>query len=93
MKEVLRKAALFGIGVFGMTKNKIESFVNKLVKEEQLTSEEGKKLVNDMVKEVKESRDNLDNTIRERLEEMVDDLGLATKKDLKDLEKRVEKSD
>lgn len=93
MKNTIKKAILFGLGTLEITKEKIEKFVKRLKEEEGLSGEEGKELIKEMTEELEENKEKIDKKLRERMEKMIDDLGLATKEDLKDLENKVKKSE
>jgi polyhydroxyalkanoate synthesis regulator phasin len=49
MDDLVRKALLFGIGVTALTKEKAEKFVKEIQKRENIDTEEGKKMVKQLV--------------------------------------------
>lgn len=73
MNNTLRKALLFGIGVFHISREKVETFVQDLQKDGNLTPEEGKKVVDEVMKkaeaEGKKLTNEIDRVVREVLEE------------------------
>lgn len=91
MKDVLRKAVLLGMGSFQYLKEGLQDLVKDLEKDGKLTTDEGKKLVDELLAEGKKSSKKYGKDMGKMMEGMVDELGLATKKDLKSLEKKITK--
>jgi len=89
MKDIVKKAFLLGIGVVALTKEKAESFVKELKEEEKITPEEGKKLVNDMLKKSEEYGKKVRKEVRKQVEKVIDEMGVATKSDLEKLRKEI----
>jgi len=87
--NTVREAVLFGIGAAAMTKDKIEEFVNKMVKENNITVEEGKKLFEETVKKASEYSYNRGAELQKTIKKVVGDMGLATKSDIVNLEKKI----
>ena len=88
MRKHLRKAVLFGMGVLSMTRDKIEEFVKELEKEGKITEKEGRKLVEDLLKDAKNKQKEIMNTLRKETKRIVDKSPLATKEDIKSLKKK-----
>ena len=91
MADLLKKVLLTGVGVAVMTKDKIEELAQEMVKTGQMTQEEGKKFVNDLIKESEEARKNLESQIEKTVKTQVDTVGLATREDIRRLEEKIEK--
>lgn len=89
MNKMLRKALLLGIGTAFITKERVEAFVEELKKEESITPNEGKKLVEDLLKRSKRNQDKLMAEILKQMRSFMKEMPLATKQDLKNLEERV----
>lgn len=89
MPDLLRKSILFGLGAIHLTKEKVEEFVNNLVKDNNLTEEEGKKLVQEVLDRTSEYKDKQYDSIRKTVEEVLKEMGVATKKDIDDLAAKI----
>ena len=89
MNESLRKMRLFGIGVLAITEEKIRNVVSDLVETGEMNREEGKKLVHELLSEKREQVQELDEKIRESLQDAIERSHIATKDDIACLEERI----
>jgi polyhydroxyalkanoate synthesis regulator phasin len=89
MVEFLRRLFLTGIGALTLTKEKVEEIVEMLVKKGEITAEEGRQFVRDVLKRVEEGRKVLEEKIEMGVKKMIEKADLVTKEELKDLSKRV----
>lgn len=89
--DPIRKAVLFGIGAAAMTKDKIEEFVDQMVKENHLSVEEGKKLFDETVKKASEYSYKQGTELQKTIKRVISEMGLATKADISNLEKKINK--
>ncbi|MCZ7397193.1 MAG: hypothetical protein O8C59_01620 [Candidatus Methanoperedens sp.] len=51
MSEMIRKMGLFGVGIVSMTQEKIEEFTQEMIKTGEISREEGKKFVKEILSE------------------------------------------
>ena len=51
MKDIIKKTVLFGLGIGAITKEKADKFVKEMQKKGYLDAKEGRKMVNEMIKE------------------------------------------
>lgn len=91
MFDLLKKTILTGIGIASMTKDKIEELGKKISKESKLTEEEGKRMVNDLLKQSEKAREDLENQVQKLVKIALDKLDIPTREDLNRLEKRIKK--
>jgi polyhydroxyalkanoate synthesis regulator phasin len=91
MLELLKKTFVAGVGLAALTREKIEEFAKKLAEEGKMTEEEGKKLIEDLIKQSEESKKNIEKQIENIVESYMKKLDIASREDLKKLEKRVAK--
>lgn len=85
----IREAVLFGIGAAAMTKEKVEEFINRMVKENKLSVDEGKKLFEDTIKKASDYSYKQGSELQKVIKKVIGDMGLATKGDIADLEKKM----
>lgn len=92
-KDMLLEALMLGFGLMDVTKEKVEEQIEKVRKDKNITKEAGKRAVEDLLKKLKihKSRKEIENIIRTTVKKAVDELGLATKDDLKKLEGKLKK--
>jgi len=74
MNPALRKAILFGVGVYHLSREKVESFVQELQKEGALSPQEGKKIVEEVVSNLDKEKDRfakeLDRVVRQAMTDL-----------------------
>ena len=78
-----------GLGLALRTKERIEDFAKKITKEHEMNEEEGKRFLDDLVKQSEETKTRLDEVIEKRLETYVADAGLPTKADIDKLTRKI----
>ena len=79
-----------GLGLALRAKERIEEFGKKISEEYEMNEEEGKRFMDDLMKESEETKTRLDEMIEKRLEAYVDDAGIAKKKDIDKLTKKID---
>ncbi|AKJ38447.1 phasin family protein [Methanosarcina barkeri] len=90
MRESIRKLGLIGAGLWAITEDKIDDLVKELVDKGDISKEEGKKAVQDMLEERKKQKLDLEKKISEKIQESVSKTDIFTKKDMHELESRIE---
>jgi polyhydroxyalkanoate synthesis regulator phasin len=91
MSEMIRKMGLFGIGVVSMTQEKIEEFTQEMIKTGEISKEEGKKFVKEVLSEKEKQLNDLEEKINKKVNETLKKSGIVIKSDLDALEKKIEK--
>lgn len=91
MSDMLKKMGLFGIGVVTLTQEKIEEFSQEMIKKGELTREEGKKFVKQVLSEQEKEMKGLEEKINERVKETLEKSGFVMRSDIVSLEKKIEK--
>ncbi len=90
MKEMLKNVLYAGIGAAFLTKEKIEELKSDLIEKGKLSQDEGKQFVDDLLRKSEKARDQLDLWINKRIEERINQLDLATKDEVAELQRKVE---
>jgi polyhydroxyalkanoate synthesis regulator phasin len=91
MSEIIRKMGLFSVGVISLTQEKAEEFTQEMIKKGEMSREEGKKFVREILSEREKQVKDLEEKIDEKVEEVIRKSGLAMKTDLDALEDKIEK--
>ncbi|MEA2004249.1 MAG: hypothetical protein U9O53_04835 [archaeon] len=86
-----RKAALLGIGIAAITKEKAEILVKDLTKGGDLNKEEGKKLVAELMTKSKKSKKELETTVNKQVHQVTKKANVASRKEIKVLEDKIKK--
>jgi polyhydroxyalkanoate synthesis regulator phasin len=89
MEEFLKKVAFLGLGTAALTKEKIEEGVKKLIKKGEITAAEGKKLAQKLLADADRHRKEIAKRIDEGIKEGMAKAGLASKKDMDVLKRRI----
>lgn len=89
MLETMNRILDFSLGAVLLTKEKIQKVADECVKRGELGRVEAERLVCELTRKGEEGRARLSEMVRDEVRKIVDDLGLATKKDLADLEARL----
>jgi len=93
MFDLLKKTMLTGLGLAGLTKDKIEKLARELAKKGKLSEEEGKKLVDDISKKSEKARKDLEAQIEKVVKNTMKKMNLATREDILKLTERIKKLD
>lgn len=90
MFETMRKAMFIGMGAAAMSWDKIKEAVDDLVERGDLTSEEGKKLYNEMIGRAEEQGKETHDKVKAEVRQILVDMGVADRAQITVLENRVE---
>lgn len=89
MKESVRKVGLIGAGLWAMTEEKINEMVKDLVDKGDISKEEGKKAVQELIEESKKQTMDIEKRVSEKIQDAVSKKDIFTKKDVNELESRI----
>jgi polyhydroxyalkanoate synthesis regulator phasin len=89
MKEVIEKGINLGIGIAETTKEKVENHVDELIKRGQLAKEKRSKAVKEMLETMKKNEKEFEEKSSAVIDESLNKIGLATKKEVDNLAKTV----
>lgn len=89
MRESVRKLGLIGAGLWAITEDKVNDLVKELVDKGDISKEEGKKAVQDMLEERKKQKLDLEKKISEKIQESISKTDIFTKKDMHELKSRI----
>jgi polyhydroxyalkanoate synthesis regulator phasin len=90
MKELLKNVVYAGIGAAFLTKEKIEELKSDLIEKGKISQEEGKQFVDDLLRKSEKAKDQLDLWINKRVEDRIQQLNLATKDEIAELQRKIE---
>jgi polyhydroxyalkanoate synthesis regulator phasin len=87
--EGLRKLLLASIGVVALTRDEVESFVNKLVERGELAQKDAEKLLKEMQTRVRESRPKVGERVEQGVEEFLSRMSIPSKRDIDELSAKI----
>jgi len=91
MLDFLKKMVWIGAGLAVLTKEKIEETVHEIVKKGQLSEQEGKELINDLIEKSKKVKKDLGEKVETTVRETLQRLNIPTRKDLEEIKARLER--
>ncbi len=91
MSDMLKKMGLFGIGVISLTQEKLDEFTQEMIKKGEMSREEGKKFVREVLSEKEKQVREIEDKINEKVKKTIEESGIVMKSDLAALEKKIEK--
>jgi len=89
MNELLKKAVSLGIGITVTSKEKVEKYVDDLVKKGEVAPGESKELLARLLQRGDEEQAELKRFVKEQLHQVLAELRVATKEDVARLEARL----
>ncbi|MGH2699268.1 MAG: phasin family protein [Actinomycetota bacterium] len=81
--------ALFTSGVVELTRNRAETIVRDLINSGDLPGGQASQAVRDLMERSRQNRDEILNLIRSEIRNQVEAIGLASKRDVERLERRI----
>lgn len=91
MLDLIKKTVLTGVGLAGLTKNKVEKLARTLAKQGNLSEKEGQKLITDLSKRADKVKKDLEAQIDRLVKRTVRGMNLATEEDMARLTERIKK--
>ena len=91
MLELLRKGLMAGIGAVVLTTEKIQESVKKLVEEGKISTEEGEKLAQELVKSGERQWEEITTKMADTSKKWSEGMEYVKRKELEELKERLEK--
>ncbi len=89
MFDLFKKTVLMGLGAITITKEKAEQIADELIKKGELAKDDRSKVIQQILKKAEEQEEVLSGKITREVNKAIAKLDIATKEDLKKLEKRL----
>lgn len=89
MRDEIRRMVLITSGVVELTRNRAEAIVRELIKSGELPGGQATQAVRDLMERSKQNRDEILNLVRSEMRNQIEAIGLASKRDIERLERRV----
>jgi polyhydroxyalkanoate synthesis regulator phasin len=93
MSDILKKAISLGLGITAVSREKVQQFVDELVVKGELGKSEAMDVMNRLIARGEEQQSEIKRMVQDQVKKVLADLDVATKQDLRDLEKKLTPSD
>ncbi len=87
--ELAKKVFLSGLGIAALAKEKVECVVNELVQRGDVSKKDADGIVEALVKKGQETEGEIQGIIRQEIVKIMDEMGIATKKDIQAIEEKM----
>lgn len=91
MTDIFEKGFYLGLGLLSLSKEKAEEIINDLVEKGKISSEQSSKAIKDLLAKAEEEKKVLTEKIDSALESAMKKMNLATRHDLEELNKKLDK--
>lgn len=90
MFDILKKTLLFGAGLASMTREKMEKFVEEMVKRGELSEKEGRELVDDLVVRSRKVRKDFEEGVAGAVAKTLKKLNIPRRSEIEEILARIE---
>lgn len=90
MLEDLKKAFMAGLGGVVLTRDKLEEWKNRLVKEKKMSEGDATRLIDDLIKAGEGQWKDLEGSLRDMLKRRLEKMNVADQRELEILKARVD---
>lgn len=88
--NMIEKALYLGLGVFSVTRERLERAVNELMEKGEISREEAGQVMEDLIKRGEEEKKAIRKIIQEEMGGLKKDLSMSTQTELEQLKERIE---
>ncbi|SHI74866.1 phasin family protein [Desulfofundulus thermosubterraneus] len=89
MFKTAERLILAGIGALALTTERAEKMINELTERGQMSREEARNFLQELIAKGEQEKTNLAETLRREISQLRDDLGLVTRAEIEELKNRV----
>ncbi|MEN9443861.1 MAG: hypothetical protein RIS47_751 [Bacteroidota bacterium] len=90
MDNLFKNLLYTGVGVVAQAKEKLEKTIQSLVEEEKISTQEGKKIVDDFLNGSGTKKDDIEKELKSTIERLIKAFSFATTSELNSLKERIE---
>ncbi|MGB0863798.1 MAG: phasin family protein [Saprospiraceae bacterium] len=89
MEQLFKKVLYTGVGIVSTTTEKLQKEVNQWVEKGQLTEDEGKKVVEDLVQDTESKKDEYEGKVKDYVEKFLARFDFPTRQEITSLHEKV----
>ncbi|HBH23187.1 MAG TPA: hypothetical protein DDY13_07155 [Cytophagales bacterium] len=90
MEDVLKKILYTSVGMISLTAEKVQQLIQKLVDEDKISEEEGRKIVDDIMKNANTKKEEFESQLKSITERVVSSFDFASKKEIAELRRKID---
>lgn len=90
MEDFFKKFIYTGVGWISLTADKFKKQIEKFVEEEKLSEEEGKRIVDDFLKNSELKKEEIETQFKKVVDKVLNAVDFAKQKELDELKLRIE---
>lgn len=90
MFDMLKKTMLFGAGLASMTREKMEKFVDDMVKRGEISEKEGRELVDDLIARSKNARQEFEEGVSKAVARTLERLNIPQRSEIEKIWAKIE---
>jgi len=90
MRDKVNQLLSLGLGMAVFSKEQVEKAVNRLVEKGNLTKAESTQLIDELLEKGEQSKQELNQALKDRVNEILSEMNVATKDEIKALELRIQ---
>lgn len=91
MIDLIRKTVLAGVGFAALTKEKAEEIIHELTKAGNISEEEGRKAVEELMEKSEKARKDFEKQVEKLVTSAMEKLDIPTRKDYEKLKRDISK--
>lgn len=88
--DLFKQVFALGLGAAVITKEQIEKTVDTLVKKGEVSSTESKELIKQWMEKGEQAKQELDDIVKTRVNQMLSSMDIVTKEEFQELERRIQ---
>lgn len=89
ISTLARKFLLLGIGALSLTEERLEQIISGMIKKGEISRQEGRELVEEMLKKINQEKDNLSEKIKKEFDCLMEKVDVPKQSDLDELKKKI----
>lgn len=91
MAKDMKKLSLTGLGLVLLTKDEIDKYMKKMMKQYNMDAKKGKKMAKELISKSEKQRKKFEKEIQGQVKQYMDKMNIARKSDLDKLKREVDK--
>lgn len=89
ISTLAKKFLLLGIGALSLTEERLEQIISGMVKKGEISRQEGRDLVQEMLKKINQEKDSLSEKMKKEFNSLMDKMEVPKQNDLEELKQKI----
>ena len=91
ISDIINKAFLAGLGAISLSRDKVEGFIDDLVKRGELSQEEKRGMLSELLESVEKRQTELGDFIRKEIRKILESLDMPSREEINKLKEEIER--